>query len=101
MTHCQREEEIERGCEEECEEEKEGSPVPIFPPLRFRIVRIFPSSVGFCSQVSGKNWFNRSKTSTYSYREEKIERGYEEERENSLVPIFPPLNFEIVKLSTD
>ena len=30
----------------------EGSPVPIFPPLRFRIVRMFPNSVGFCSQVS-------------------------------------------------
>ena len=39
---------IERGCEEE----KEGFPVLIFPPLRFRIVRMFPASVGFCSQVS-------------------------------------------------
>ena len=47
MTHSQREEEIEKGCEEE----REGSPVPIFPPLRFRIVRMFPGSVGFYSQV--------------------------------------------------
>ena len=39
---------IERGCEEE----NEGFPVPIFPPLRFKIVRMFPASVGFCSQVS-------------------------------------------------
>ena len=29
-----------------------GSPVPIFPPLRFRIMRMFLGSVGFCSQVS-------------------------------------------------
>ena len=47
-TYSHREEEIERGCEEE----REGSPVPIFPPVRFRIVRIFPSSMSFCSQVS-------------------------------------------------
>ena len=47
-THSHPEEEIERGCEEE----REGSPIPIFPPLRFEIVRIFPSSMGFCSQVS-------------------------------------------------
>ena len=47
-THSHPEEEIERGCEEE----REGSPIPIFSPLRFGIVRIFPSSVGFCSQVS-------------------------------------------------
>ena len=47
-THSHQEEGIERGCEEE----REGSPVPIFPPLRFRIVRMFPGSVGFDSQVS-------------------------------------------------
>ena len=47
-THSHREEENERGYEEE----REDSLVPIFPPLRFRIVRIFPSSMGFCSQVS-------------------------------------------------
>ena len=46
-THSHQEEEIERGCEEE----KEGSPVPIFPPLRFSIVKMFPSSMGFSSQV--------------------------------------------------
>ena len=34
-THSQQEEEIERD-----EEEREGSPVPIFPPLSFKIVRI-------------------------------------------------------------
>ena len=47
-THSHREEENERGCEKE----REGSLVPIFPPLKFRIVRTFPGSVGFCSQVS-------------------------------------------------
>ena len=47
-THSYREEEIERSCEEE----REGFLVPIFPPLRFRIVRMFPSLMGFCSQVS-------------------------------------------------
>ena len=48
LTYSHREEEIERGCEEV----REGSLVPIVPPLRFRIMRMFPSSVGFCSQVS-------------------------------------------------
>ena len=47
-THSHTEEEIEGGREEE----REGSPVPIFPPLRFRIVRMSLGSVGFCSQVS-------------------------------------------------
>ena len=41
-------EENERGCEEK----REGSLVTIFPPLRFRIVRMFPGSVGFYSQVA-------------------------------------------------
>ena len=44
-----------------CEEEREGSPISIFPPLRFGIVRIFPSSVGFCSQVSAL-WGKRGST---------------------------------------
>ena len=57
MTHSHLEEEIEKGCEEE----REGSPIPIFPPLRFGIVRIFPSSVGFCSQVSAL-WGKRGST---------------------------------------
>ena len=48
MTHSHGEEEIERGCKEE----REGSLVPIFPSLSFEIVRMFPGSVGFCSQVS-------------------------------------------------
>ena len=56
-THSHQEEEIERGCEEE----KESSPVPIFPPLRFRIVKMFPDSVDFCSQVLAlwgkRGWF--------------------------------------------
>ena len=38
-THSQQEEEIER----DCEKEKEGSPVPIFPPLVFRIVKMLAS----------------------------------------------------------
>ena len=47
-THIYTEEEIEEGREEE----REGSPVLIFPPLKFRIVRMSIGSVGFCSQVS-------------------------------------------------
>ena len=47
-TQSHLEEEIEGGHEEE----REGSFVPIFPPLRFRIVRMFPGSVGSYSQVS-------------------------------------------------
>ena len=38
-THSQGEEEIERGCKEE----REGTPVPIFPPLYFRIARMLAS----------------------------------------------------------
>ena len=57
MTHSQREEKIERGWEKE----REGSSVPIFSPLKFRIVRMFPGSVGFYSQVSvlweKRGWF--------------------------------------------
>ena len=37
-----------------------------------------------------------SKTSTHNQREKKIERGCEEEREGSPVPIFPPLPTRIV-----
>ena len=58
ITHSHREEEIERCCEEE----REDSPVSIFPPLRFRIMRMFPDSVGFCSQVSVL-WGKRGSTS--------------------------------------
>ena len=50
-THSHQEEETEKGCKDE----REGSPVPIFLLLRFRIVRMFPSSVGFCSQVRWEN----------------------------------------------
>ena len=91
-THSHQEEEIERGCEEE----REGSPVLIFPPLRFRIVKMFLGLVGFCSQVLalwGKTWFNRFEISTHNHREEEIERGCEEEREGSPVPIFPLPSF--------
>ena len=48
----------------------------------------------------GKTWFNRFKTSTHSHREEEIERGCEEEREGSPVPIFPPPSLGIVRLLT-
>ena len=57
MTYSHREEEIERGCEEE----REIFPVPIFPPLRFRIVRMFLGAVGFGSQVSAL-WGKRGST---------------------------------------
>ena len=36
---------------EVCKGEREGPPVPIFPPLRFKIVRMFPDLVGFYFQV--------------------------------------------------
>ena len=36
LTHSHREEEIERGHEEE----RKDFPIPIFPPLRFGIVRL-------------------------------------------------------------
>ena len=39
-------------------------------------------------------------TLIHSQQEEEIERGCEEEREGSLVPIFSPLNFRIVKMLT-
>ena len=57
LTHNHREEEIERSCEEE----REGFPVPIFPTLRFRIVRMFLGSVSFCFQVSAL-WEKRGST---------------------------------------
>ena len=47
-TYNQRKEKIERGCEEE----KEGSPISIFPPLNFRIVRILTGWMAFYSKVS-------------------------------------------------
>ena len=99
LTHSQGEEEIKRGCEEE----REDSPVPIFPPLWFGIVRYVSWLNGF-SLLSfssmGKTWFKRSETSTHSHPEEEIERGHEEEREGSPIPIFPPLRFGIVRLLT-
>ena len=44
---------------------------------------------------------NRFETSTYSQREEEIERGCEEERKGSPVPIFPPLGLRILRMLTD
>ena len=40
----------------------------------------------------------KSKTSTHSHSEEEIERGCEEEREGSPIPIFSPLSFRIVRM---
>ena len=43
------------------EEEREGSPIPIFPPPNFRIVRLLTSWMGFYSEISGMwvecGWF--------------------------------------------
>ena len=47
-THNQQEEEIER----DCEKEREGSHVPIFSPLNFRIVRMIVGWMGFYFKVS-------------------------------------------------
>ena len=47
LTHSQREEKIERGCEKE----REGSPIPIFLPPRFRIVRMLAGWMGICFKV--------------------------------------------------
>ena len=41
-------------------------------------------------QLYGETWFNRSETLTHSHPEEEIERGHEEERKGSPIPIFPP-----------
>ena len=48
-----------------------------------------------------KAWkHNKSETSTDSHLEKEIERGCEEEREGSPIPIFSPLRFGIVRLLT-
>ena len=41
---------------------------------------------------------HKSESLTYSQREKEIERGYEEEREISHVPIFPPPSFKILRM---
>ena len=41
---------------------------------------------------------NKSETSTHSLREEKIERGCEEEMGGFPLPLFPPPSFRIVKM---
>ena len=79
------EEEIERGCEEE----REGSPVPIFPPLRFRIVRMFLGLVGFCSKVSalwGKRGSKGLKLRLTVTQKRKLR---EVMRKRSKVPLYP------------
>ena len=45
-----------------------------------------------------KMWFNKSETSTHNHLEEEIERGHEEEREGSPIPISTPKvrNCEII-----
>ena len=53
-THSRPEEEIER----DCEEEREGSPIAIFSPLRFGIVRLLTEKMEFCFEVSGL-WVKR------------------------------------------
>ena len=98
-THNHQEEGIERGCEEE----KEGSPVSIFPPPKIQNFGNVSWLSGFLlSSFSsiGKTWFNRFETLTRSQREKEIERGCEEEKEGSPVTIFLPPSFEIVRLLT-
>ena len=58
----------ERGCEEE----REGSPVPIFPPPSFGIVRLLTGWIGFCSKVSSM-WVERGSFSFELMREFYIE----------------------------
>lgn len=41
---------------------------------------------------------NRYETLSHSQREEEIEKGREEEREDSIVSIFPPIDFRIVRI---
>ena len=44
---------------------------------------------------------NKFETLIYSQREEEIERNCEEEREGSLILIFLPINFKIVRMLSD
>ena len=57
LGHSHPEEEIERGREEE----REGFPIPIFPPPSFGIVRLLTGWMGFYFEVSGmwveRGWF--------------------------------------------
>ena len=48
-THSHLEKEIERGCEEE----REGSPILIFSPPNFGVVRLLTGLMEFCSEISG------------------------------------------------
>ena len=67
----------------------EGSPVPIFPPLRFRIVRMFPGSMGFNFQVSTR-WEKRGSTNL-KLRPTVIEKRKLREvvRKRGKVPMYP------------
>ena len=60
----------ERGCEEE----REGSPVPIFPPPSFGIVRLLTGWMGFCFKISGM-WVERGSFSVELMRKFYIEFG--------------------------
>ena len=97
MSYSHQEEKNERGCEEE----REGSPVPIFPPPKIQNCGNISWFNGFLLSSFSfmeKTWFNMIETLTYSHREEEIERSFEEERKYSLVPIFPPLKFRIMRM---
>ena len=49
LTHNHYEEEIEG----DHEEEREGSPIPIFSPPNFGVVRLLTGLMKFCSEISG------------------------------------------------
>ena len=93
-THSHQEEEIER----DCEEEREGSPVPIFPPLRFRIVKMFLGSVGFCSQVLAL-WGKRGSIGL-KFQPTVIEKRKLREvvRKRGKVPLYPYFHFQASEL---
>ena len=89
LTHSQLEEEIER----DCEEEREGSPILIFPPLRFKIVRMFPGLVGFGSQVSalwGKHGSTGLKLRPTVTEKRKLREVVRKRRKVPLYPYFHP-----------
>ena len=81
----------------------EGSPVPIFPPLRFRIVRMFPDSVGFCSQVSalwGKCDSTGLKLRPLVTEKRKLRGVVRKKGKVPLYPYFHLPSFRIVRLLT-
>ena len=60
--------------EKGCEEEREGSPVPIFPPPSFGIGRLLTGWMGFCFKISGM-WVERGSFSVELMRKFYIEFG--------------------------